>query len=97
MSEERKRTERDNLELRRGQIRHLPVAGAVPLEEVEQMVRAAGLADVRFIPRTDYVGALEQFEDPLYRKVAEHQPSGNGMTDCLVSQRITARKSAPAE
>lgn len=97
MSEERKRTDRDNPELRWRQIRHLPVAGGVPLEEVQQMIRAAGLADVRLIPRTDYVEAPEQFKDPPYRKVAQHEPSGTRMADYLVSQRITARKSAPAE
>jgi len=70
------------------------VAGAVPVEEVEQMGRAAGLADVRLIPRTDYVEALDQFEDPLYRKVAEHLPPGTRMADYLVSLTITARKPA---
>jgi protein-tyrosine-phosphatase/SAM-dependent methyltransferase len=73
------------------------VAGAVLVDEVEDMVRAAGLTDVRLVPRTDYVNTLEQFEDPLYRRIAEHLPPGSRMSDYLVSLEITARKPAPRQ
>jgi hypothetical protein len=73
------------------------VAGAVLVDEVEDMVLAAGLTDVRLVPRTDYVSTLEQFEDPLYRRIAENLPPGRRMSDYLVSLEITARKPAPRQ
>lgn len=68
------------------------VAGAVLVEETARMAREAGLADIRLTPRPDYVKALENFEDPLYRKIAEHLPPGTTAADFIVSLEVTARK-----
>lgn len=68
------------------------VAGAVLIEETERMVRQAGLVEIQLRPRPEYVRALESFEDPLYRKVAEHLPPGTKVSDYLVSLEVTARK-----
>jgi SAM-dependent methyltransferase len=43
------------------------IAGAVPIDDVDHMMRAAGLVDLRLTPKPEYVRALEQFEDPLYK------------------------------
>ncbi|MGA4577807.1 arsenite methyltransferase [Limisphaera sp. VF-2] len=68
------------------------VAGAVLIEETERMIREAGLDEVQLRTRPEYVQALESFEDPLYRKVAEHLPPGTKVSDYLVSLEVTARK-----
>jgi len=68
------------------------VAGAVLVGETERMVREAGLTEVELTMRPEYVAALESFEDPLYRKVAEHLPPGTKVSDYLVSVEVRARK-----
>jgi SAM-dependent methyltransferase len=68
------------------------VAGAVPVDEYRAMVEAAGLADVRLVPKPDYVAALSGFEDPLYRKIAAALPAGTTAADFLTSLEVTARR-----
>jgi SAM-dependent methyltransferase len=68
------------------------VAGAVTIPEYRAMVVAAGLADVELVPKPEYVAALERFEDPLYRKIAEALPAGSKAADFLTSVDVTARK-----
>jgi len=70
------------------------VAGAVLIDEYRAMVEAAGLADVRLLPKPEYVAALERFEDPLYRRIAEALPEGSKAADYLTSVDVTARKRA---
>jgi len=68
------------------------IAGAVLVADTESMVRAAGLASVVLKRKPEYVRALESFEDPLYRKIAEHLPAGTTAADFLTSLDIQARK-----
>jgi SAM-dependent methyltransferase len=68
------------------------VAGAVLIEEVDRMIRDAGLVNVRLTPKLEYVAALESFEDPLYRKIAAELPSGTKASDYITSLDIEARK-----
>jgi len=68
------------------------IAGAVLMSETERMLREAGLAEIQLKPKPEYVKALEQFEDPLYRKIAEHLPPGTTAADFLTSLDIQARK-----
>jgi arsenite methyltransferase len=68
------------------------IAGAVLVADTESMVRAAGLASVVLRRKPEYVRALESFEDPLYRKIAEHLPAGTTAADFLTSLDIQARK-----
>jgi SAM-dependent methyltransferase len=68
------------------------IAGAVLVGDTERMVREADLTDIRLKPKTDYVKALEQFEDPLYRKIAEYLPEGMTAADFITSLEVVARK-----
>jgi SAM-dependent methyltransferase len=68
------------------------VAGAVPIEDVDRMMRAAGLVDLRLTPKPEYVRALESFEDPLYQKLAAELPTGTKASDFVTSLDIQARK-----
>jgi SAM-dependent methyltransferase len=70
------------------------VAGAVLIEDVDRMMRAAGLVELRLAPKPEYVRALESFEDPLYRKIAAELPAGTKASDYITSLDIQARKPA---
>ncbi len=68
------------------------VAGAVLIEEVDRMMRDAGLVNVRLTPKPEYVATLESFEDPLYRQIAAELPSGTKASDYITSLDIQARR-----
>ena len=68
------------------------VAGAVLVGEAERMARDAGLAGVRLNPKKDYVAAMTDSDDPLYKQILEHLPKGSGPGDYITSLEITARK-----
>jgi SAM-dependent methyltransferase len=73
------------------------VAGAVLLSETERMVREAGLTEIRLKPKTDYIRAMTDWNDPLYKKIIEHLPAGSGPADYLTSLEVTARKAGKAK
>jgi arsenite methyltransferase len=68
------------------------VAGAVLVEEYEAMVRAAGLQQIKVVRKPEYIATLSQFEDPLYRKIADALPAGTTAADFITSIDVTAGK-----
>ena len=68
------------------------VSGAVLQSETERMAREAGLTEIRLTPRNDYVKAMTDWNDPLYKKIIEHLPAGSGPGDYITSLEVTARK-----
>lgn len=68
------------------------VAGAVLVRETERWVREAGLTDVVLKPKTEYMEAMANFEDPLYKEVAGLLPAGTKLSDYIVSLEVQARK-----
>ncbi|HEU5397603.1 MAG TPA: methyltransferase domain-containing protein [Verrucomicrobiae bacterium] len=70
------------------------VAGAVLADETARMAREAGLAEVVLSPKTGYIEALTDWEDPLYRKMMEHLPAGTKAADYVTSLEVRARKPA---
>ena len=68
------------------------MAGAVLASETERMAREAGLTDIRLNPKKDYVKAMTDWNDPLYKKIVEHLPAGSGPEDYITSLEVTARK-----
>ncbi len=68
------------------------VAGAVLVRETESYARAASLANVEVRVKPEYVAAMENFEDPLYRQIVEHLPAGTKASDFIASTEVTARK-----
>ena len=71
------------------------VAGAALVEEIERMVRQAGLIEAALTPKPEYVETLSSLQDPLYRKIAEHLPAGATPADYVTSLTVTARKPKP--
>lgn len=68
------------------------VAGAVLVEETERMAREAGLTDIVLTKKSDFLKAKADWNDPLYRKIAEHLPAGTEAADFITSLEIKARK-----
>jgi SAM-dependent methyltransferase len=68
------------------------IAGAVSVEETEHMAKAAGLVDIELVSKTDYVQAMANWSDPLYRKIMEHLPPDTEPKDYITSLAVTARK-----
>ena len=73
------------------------VAGAVLVEETEGMAREAGLADIVLTKKSDFLKAKADWNDPLYRKIAEHLPAGTEAADFITSLEIKARKSGAGQ
>ena len=68
------------------------VAGAALVSETEKFARAAGLANVFFKIKAEYVAAMESSEDPLYKEIVALLPAGTKPADYIASVEVTARK-----
>jgi SAM-dependent methyltransferase len=68
------------------------VAGAVLVSETERMAREAGLANIALNPRSGYVDAMMDWQDPLYQKIIEKLPAGTKPGEYITSLEVTARK-----
>jgi len=68
------------------------VAGAVLVEETRAMLEKTGFTSIVLTPKPDYVRNMQNWNDPLYREIAEKLPQGEEMADYVVSLSIEARK-----
>ena len=68
------------------------VAGAVLVDETRAQAIAAGLSEIVLTPKSHYIDALTNWEDPLYRKIVEALPPGSKPSDFITSLDVTARK-----
>ncbi len=65
------------------------VAGAVLIEEYAELMRAAGLVDIRVEPKSG-ANPLGEVQDPLYRRVRDGLPEGGDPLDYVVSVDVRA-------
>ena len=68
------------------------VAGAVLVEETRAMLEKAGFTSIVLTPKPDYVRNMQDWNDPLYKQIAEALPRGADLADYVVSLSIEARK-----
>jgi len=68
------------------------VAGAALVDETRVMVKKAGFTSIVLTPKPAYVRSMQDWNDPLYRQIAETLPKGEEMADYVVSLDIEARK-----
>jgi len=68
------------------------VAGAALVEETRAMLEKTGFKSIVLTPKPDYVRNMQDWNDPLYRQIAETLPRGEEMADYVVSLSIEARK-----
>jgi SAM-dependent methyltransferase/protein-tyrosine-phosphatase len=67
------------------------VAGAVLVEETRRQMRDAGLVDVVLTPKPEYIAAMTDWNDPLYRRIVEALPRGTTAGDYITSLDISGR------
>lgn len=67
------------------------VAGADLIDEVRAAVLEVGLTDLELTVKPQYIEAMTNWEDPLYKKIAAALPAGAKMSDYVVSLDISAR------
>ena len=68
------------------------VAGAVLLEETRAQAAAAGLSGIRLRSKPEYIDAMTNWEDPLYRKIVAALPPGSRPSDYITSLDVEAVK-----
>ena len=68
------------------------VAGAVLVSETERMAREAGLSDIALNPKSGYIDAMVDWQDPLYQKMIAALPAGIKPGQYITSLEITASK-----
>jgi SAM-dependent methyltransferase len=68
------------------------VAGAILVEETRSMLEKAGFSEIILTPRPDYLRQMQDWNDPLYREIAESLPDGERLENYIVSLSIEARK-----
>ena len=68
------------------------IAGAVLADDTRAMAEEAGLAKIVLTPKSGYVDAMMDWNDPLYRKIVAALPKGARASDYIVSLDVAARK-----
>ena len=68
------------------------VAGAVLVDETRAMLKKTGFTAIALTPKPDYVRSMQDWNDPLYKQIAETLPNGEEIADYVVSLSIAARK-----
>jgi SAM-dependent methyltransferase len=68
------------------------VAGAVMVDETRVLLEKTGFTSIVLTPKPDYVRNMQDWNDPLYRQIAEMLPKGKEMADYVVSLSIAAQK-----
>ena len=68
------------------------VAGAVLVEETRAMANAAGLSEVTLTSKPQYINAMTNWEDPLYKSIVGNLPAGSKPSDYITSLDVSARK-----
>lgn len=68
------------------------VAGAVLVEETRVMAAEAGLSEITLTAKPEYIDAMTNWEDPLYRRIVESLPAGSKPSDYITSLDIAAVK-----
>ncbi|MCA9291853.1 MAG: arsenite methyltransferase [Phycisphaerales bacterium] len=66
------------------------VAGAALVEETRRMMLDAGFTDLEFASKPEYVAAMADSADPLYRRILDHLPAGTTVSDYVTSLDVSA-------
>ena len=68
------------------------IAGAELVEEVRSAVLEAGLTQLEMTVKPQYIEAMTNWQDPLYKRVAEALPQGATISEYVVSLDVAAAK-----
>lgn len=68
------------------------VAGAVLVDETKAILEKTGFTSIVLTPKPEYVKMMQEWNDLLYKEIANALPEGVGMADYVVSLSISAQK-----
>lgn len=68
------------------------VAGAVLVDDTRAMAKAAGLSKIQLTPKSGYVDAMVDWNDPLYLKLRKQLPKGAKLGAYVTSLDVAASK-----
>jgi arsenite methyltransferase len=68
------------------------VAGAVLVEQTRADAEAAGLTEILTTSKPEYINAMTNWEDPLYKAIIAKLPPGSKPSDYITSLDISARR-----
>ena len=68
------------------------VAGACLVDQLRADADAAGLTDIQLDSKPEYIRAMTDWQDPLYRNIIERLPEGADPADYITSLDIRARR-----
>ncbi len=68
------------------------VAGAVLIDETEQMIKDAGFTEFKFDKKSGYIDKMTEWNDPLYCAIIELLPGNEKLSDYITSLNISAVK-----
>jgi arsenite methyltransferase len=68
------------------------VAGAVLIDDTRAAAAAAGLTDISLTSKPQYIDAMTNWQDPLYRRIIGALPAGSKTSDFITSLDVAARK-----
>jgi SAM-dependent methyltransferase len=71
------------------------IAGAVLVKETERLARAAGLVNIVLTAKPDYAAGMENWNDPVYRKIIRTLPRGTRAAEFITSLSVAASKPRP--
>lgn len=68
------------------------IAGAVLIEETRCQAAAAGLTEITLTHKREYIDAMSDWQDPLYKAIMAKLPQGSRPSDYITSLDISAKK-----
>ncbi len=68
------------------------IAGAALVDDMREMVRAAGLVDAVFESSSRYTDRLAEGDDELFAEISQKLPPGTQPSDFVTSLNVTAKK-----
>jgi ubiquinone/menaquinone biosynthesis C-methylase UbiE len=68
------------------------VAGAALVDETRAMLERTGFTSIALTPKPGYLRSMQDWNEPLYKQIAEALPQGEEIADYAVSLDIEARK-----
>lgn len=68
------------------------VAGASLVEDIRKDAEAAGLVDIELESKPEYIDAMTDWQDPLYKGILDRLPGGAKPGAFITSLNITARR-----
>ncbi len=68
------------------------VSGAVLVSETDRQLKDAGFSDIQLNSKADYIEAMMNSQDPLYKKIMELLPKGSKASEFITSLDISASK-----